>query len=93
SRGAQTLLPTPDRLSGDLLLFTRQLNGQTVLAAWHGGRERRTYSLKLASLGVKWAALAATPSLFAGQDARVSVSGGYLHLSLPARDAAAFRVE
>lgn len=93
SRGAQTLLPTPERLSGDLLLFTRQLNGQTVLAAWHGGRERRTYSLKLASLGVKWAALAATPSLFAGQDARVSVSGGYLHLSLPARDAAAFRVE
>lgn len=93
SRGAQTLLPIPDRLSGDLLLFTRQLNGQTVLAAWHGGRERRTYSLKLASLGVNWKALAATPSLFAGQDARVSVSGGYLHLSLPARDAAAFRVE
>lgn len=93
SRGSQTLLFTPDRLSGDLLLFTRQLNGQTVLAAWHGGRERRTYSLKLASLGVKWKTLAATPSLFAGQNARVSVSGGYLHLSLPARDAAAFRVE
>ncbi|MDR6220461.1 alpha-amylase family glycosyl hydrolase [Deinococcus soli (ex Cha et al. 2016)] len=93
SSGAQTLLPTPDRVSGQLLLFTRELNGQTVLAAWHSGNARRTYSLKLSVLGVNWAALAATPSLFAGQDAKVSVSGGYLHLSLPARDAAAFRVQ
>ncbi|UBV43152.1 glycosyl hydrolase [Deinococcus taeanensis] len=93
SNGAQLLLPTPDPVSSTLLLFTRELNGQTVLAAWHGGNARRTYSLKLSGLGVNWPALAATPSLFTGQDAKVSVSGGYLHLSLPPKDAAAFRVQ
>ncbi|PTA66974.1 alpha-amylase family glycosyl hydrolase [Deinococcus arcticus] len=93
SSGPLKLLPTLERLSGDLLLFTRELNGQTVLAAWHNGKARKSYSLKLGTLGVGWAARAATSSLFAGQNAKASVSGGYLHLSLPSQDAAAFRVE
>ncbi|MBZ9751403.1 glycosyl hydrolase [Deinococcus sp. HMF7604] len=93
SAGALKLLPSPDALGSDLLLFTRELNGQTVLAAWHNGKARKSYSLKLGSLGVGWANRAATSSLFVGQDAKASVSGGYLHLTLPGQDAAAFRVE
>ncbi|PNY82425.1 alpha-amylase family glycosyl hydrolase [Deinococcus koreensis] len=90
SRGTLTLVPVPLALESQLLLFTRTVDGQRVLAAWHGGKERRTYSLKLSGLGLKAADLATVTSLFAGQNARASVRGGYLHLSLPAQDAAAF---
>lgn len=93
SRGAQVLLGTPASVAGDLLLFTRELNGQRVLAAWHGGKERRTFSLKLTALGLSAAEQGGTASLFAGQDARISVSRGYLHLSLPGKDAAAFALK
>ena len=92
SRGTLTLLKTPPALADDLLLFTRRSGDQTVLVAWHGGKERRTYSLKLGSLGLPAGTGPLAPSLFAGQDAKLSLSGGYLHLSLPAQDAAAFRL-
>jgi len=90
SVGAQKLLPTPARLEDDLLLFTREVGGERVLAAWHGGRERKTYSIRLSALGLKADAQAVTRSLYAGQDAKLSVSGGWLHLSLPGQDAATF---
>ena len=90
SRGEQRLLKVPAGVQDDLLLFTRQEGGQTVLAAWHGGRARRTFSIPLSVLELGAAPQALTRSLFAGQNAGLSVSGGYLHLSLPARDAAAF---
>ncbi|WP_309571167.1 alpha-amylase family glycosyl hydrolase [Deinococcus sp.] len=90
SRGTLSLLPLPDAQAGDLMLFTRDVNGQRVLAAWHNGKARQTYSLKLAGLGLKAGDLGAVKSLFAGQDAKLSVKGGYLHLSLPPQDAAAF---
>ncbi|GHF28603.1 glycosidase [Deinococcus metalli] len=90
SRGTLALRPVPAALSGDLLLFTRVVDGQRVLAAWHNGKARRTYSLKLSGLGLSAADMAAAASLFAGQDAKLSVKGGYLHLSLPPQDAAAF---
>jgi len=93
SRGAQKLLPLPLKLESDLLLFTRELNGEPVLAAWHNGKARQSYSIRLSSLGLTVGNLAATRSLFAGQDAKVSVSGGFLHLSLPGRDAAAFALK
>ncbi|MDO4245493.1 MAG: alpha-amylase family glycosyl hydrolase [Deinococcus sp.] len=90
SRGVQKLLPVPDRQADDLLLFTREANGQRVLVAWHGGQQRRTYSLKLSTLGLKADAQDVTRTLFAGQNAKVSVKGGYLHVSLPPKDTAAF---
>ena len=90
SRGTLALLNVPDAQAGNLLLFTRTVQGQRVLAAWHGGKTRETYSLKLAGLKLGAADIRATTTLFAGQDAKVSVSGGYLHLSLPPQDAAAF---
>ncbi|WP_216317767.1 alpha-amylase family glycosyl hydrolase [Deinococcus aestuarii] len=90
SVGTQTLRPVPDTLQDDLLLLTREVDGERVLAAWHGGRERRTYSLRLSTLGLTAADQAVTRSLYAGQDARVSVGGGWLHLSLPGKDAAVF---
>ncbi|UQN06415.1 alpha-amylase family glycosyl hydrolase [Deinococcus sp. QL22] len=93
SRGAQKLLPLPPKLESDLLLFTRELNGEPVLAAWHNGKARQSYSIRLSALGLTVGNLAATRSLFAGQDAKVSVSGGFLHLSLPGRDAAAFALK
>ncbi|MBB5233058.1 alpha-amylase family glycosyl hydrolase [Deinococcus budaensis] len=93
SVGAQTLLPTPARLEDDLLLFTREEGGERVLAAWHGGKARRTYSLRLSALGLSAGAQTVTPSLYAGQDAKLSVSGGWLHLSLPGKDAAAFTLK
>lgn len=93
SVGAQTLLPTPARLEDDLLLLTREEGGERVLAAWHGGRERRTYSVRLSALGLKADTQAVTRSLYAGQDAKLSVSGGWLHLSLPGKDAAAFALK
>ncbi|MPY65627.1 glycosyl hydrolase [Deinococcus sp. SDU3-2] len=90
SVGDQKLLPVPARLEDDLLLLTRQSGSERVLAAWHGGRERKTYSIRLTTLGLGTGTQAVTRSLYAGQDAKVSVSGGWLHLSLPGRDAAAF---
>ena len=91
SRGTQRLLKVPDALGDNLLLLTRQAGGQTVLVAWHGGRERRSYSVPLAALGWSGPAQQAA-SLFGGQDAKLSVRGGFLNLSLPGRDAAAFEV-
>ena len=92
SLGSQTLLDVPDNLADQLLLFVREDNhsGQKVLVAWHGGDKRASYSLK--------SALAAQPltrGLFvdAGEkesSAKLSVSGGYLHLSLPPKTAMAF---
>ena len=61
-----------------------------MLVAWHNGLKRQSYSLKLSTLGIKANAQDVTKTLFAGQDAKVSVKGGYLHLSLPPKDAAAF---
>ena len=57
---------------------------------WHGGAARKTYSVRLAQLGLRAADQALTRTLYAGQDAKVSVSGGFLHLSLPPKDAAVF---
>lgn len=93
SVGTQALLPVPTRLEDDLLLLVREVEGERVLAAWHGGRGRRTYSLRLDGLGLKAGDQALTRSLFAGQNAGLSVSGGYLHLSLPGEDAAAFALK
>ncbi len=90
STGEQQLLNVPDSLADDLLLLTRKKGDQTVLAAWHNGKARRTFSVPLQKLGLTAADQAVTATLFAGQDAKLSVKGGYLHLSLPPRDAAAF---
>ena len=90
SRGSQKLLPVPSRLEDDLLLLTRQSGDSRVLAAWHGGPTRKSYSLRLNTLGLGPNGQAVTTSLFAGQDAKMSISGGWLHLSLPPRDAAVF---
>lgn len=90
SLGTQTLLRVPQTQQDHLLLFTRQHNGQRVLAAWHNGKARQTYSLKLSALGLTAGAQPVTNTLYAGQNATLSVSGGYLHLSLDGRDAAAF---
>ncbi|MFC4427524.1 alpha-amylase family glycosyl hydrolase [Deinococcus navajonensis] len=93
SLGTQTLLPVPAQQQDDLLLLTREKNGERVLAAWHNGKVRKTYSLKLSALGLKAGAQPVTGSLYAGQNAKLSVSGGYLHLSLEGRDAAAFALK
>ncbi|GGK13887.1 alpha-amylase [Deinococcus malanensis] len=93
SLGSQTLLPVPVSLQDDLLLLTREKDGQRVLAAWHGGKDRKTYSIKLAGLGLKTGEQAVTPSLYAGQNAKVSVRGGYLHISVDGKDAAAFALK
>lgn len=92
SRGDQKLLAVPPTLEDDLLLLTRQSGGERVLAAWHRGQTRKTYSVRLGALGLSTADQAVTRSLFAGQDAKVSVKGGWLHLSLPPEDAAVFRL-
>lgn len=92
SYGVQKPLEVPTVYADDLLLFTRTKDGQTVLAAWHNGKARRTFSIPLNKLKLKTADLKLTKSLFADQDAKVSVSKGYVHLSLPAKDAAAFRL-
>lgn len=92
SRGRLTLLKTPDTLADRLLLFTRNFGGQKVLVAWHGGRERRSSSIKLSRLGLKAGEIPMMASLFAGQNAKLKISGGYLHLSLPPEDAAVFRL-
>jgi len=90
SLGDQVLLPVPGALADDLLVFTRQRQGQTVLVAWNNGKARTTYSLKTG-----WPPRKLVSSLFrepggAAQQAGLSVGGGYLHLSLPARTAAVF---
>ncbi|EYB66666.1 alpha amylase [Deinococcus phoenicis] len=93
SAGTQTLRPMPTRLEDDLLLLTREVPGERVLVAWHNGRARKTYSVRLSALGLKAGPQPVTRSLFAGQDARLSVSGGWLHLSLPGGDAAVFALK
>lgn len=90
SVGTQTLLPTPATLEDELLLFIREAQGKRVLVAWHNGRTRKTYSLRLNTLGLKAEPQTISRSLFAGQDAKLSVSGEWLHLSLPGEDAAVF---
>ena len=90
STGELHLLNVPDALADDLLLFTRKKGDQTVLVAWHNGKARRSLSIPLKNLGLSAADQAVTTTLFAGQDAKVSVRGGYLHLSLPPKDASAF---
>ncbi len=95
SRGALKLLPVPAQYASDLLLFTRELNGKTVLVAWHNGKTRASFSLKLSSLKWPTQTLKATNSLFSdgpakSQQAKVSITGQYLNLSLPSRDASAF---
>ncbi|MBI0446583.1 alpha-amylase family glycosyl hydrolase [Deinococcus sp. DB0503] len=90
SVGTQTLLPTPATLEDELLLFIREAQGKRVLVAWHNGRTRKTYSLRLSALGLKAEPQTISRSLFAGQDAKLSVSGEWLHLSLPGEDAAVF---
>jgi glycosidase len=92
STGDQVLLAVPDGASNDLLAFTRAGGGQKVLVAWNNAKARTTYSLRS---GMKVRAL--TPSLFhepdgSGQKAGMSVSGGYLHLSLPAKSVAVFEL-
>ena len=93
SRGQLTLLKTPPSLAERLLLFTRGEAGGRVLVAWHGGKERRNYSVRLSSLGLGAAPGAVLPTLFAGQNAKMRVSNGFLHLSLPPEDAAAFKLD
>lgn len=92
SLGEQQLLTVPDAYADDLLLLTRQKDGQTVLAAWHNGKTRRTFSIPLAKLGLKADDQAVTKTLFADQDAKLSISKGFLHVSLPPKDAAVFGV-
>ncbi|CAM3776035.1 alpha-amylase family glycosyl hydrolase [Deinococcus frigens] len=99
SRGILKLLRTPASVADRLLLFTREQGGQRVVVAWHGGKERRSYSLKLSSLGLNVVGLdlkaGTSPvlqTLFAGQDAKIRISNGFLHLSLPPEDAAAFKL-
>lgn len=89
-QGTQALLSVPDSLTSDLLLLTRTSGSERKLAVWHGGAARKTYSVRLAQLGLRAADQALTRTLYAGQDAKVSVSGGFLHLSLPPKDAAVF---
>ncbi|GGO18724.1 alpha-amylase family glycosyl hydrolase [Deinococcus humi] len=100
SRGTLSLLKTPSSLADRLLLFTREQDGQRVLVAWHGGKERRSYSVRLSSLGLKLDGLelnngtsAVIPTLFAGQNAKIRVSNGFLHLTLPPEDATAFKLD
>jgi glycosidase len=90
SLGAQTLLPMPPAVQDDLLLLLREQDGQRVLVAWSGARQRRTYSLPLNKLGLSVGGQDLTKSLFADQNAGLSVKGGYLHVSIDGRDAAAF---
>lgn len=81
--GTLELLSVPVAHEEDLLVFLRRTDTETVLVAWHNGKERQTYSLKMDLLAPL------TLDLF-GQDAKLSGSGGYLHLTLPPRSAAAF---
>jgi glycosidase len=93
SVGNQTLLKVPDSLESDLLLFVRadQVSGERILVAWHGGNKRASYSLKtkLGRQGLT-AGLFTDPLGEPPNKAGVSVSGGFLHLSLPPKTAMAF---
>ncbi|CAM4418006.1 alpha-amylase family glycosyl hydrolase [Deinococcus marmoris] len=92
SRGTLTLLKTPPSLADRLLLFTREQEGQRVLAVWHGSKARQSYSVRLSSLGLSSGDLPVIQTLFAGQNAKIRVSKGFLHLSVPPEDAAAFKL-
>ncbi|WP_415789857.1 alpha-amylase family glycosyl hydrolase [Deinococcus saxicola] len=92
SRGTLTLLKTPPSLADRLLLFTREQEGQRVLVVWHGSKARQSYSVRLSSLGLGSGNLPVIQTLFAGQNAKIRVSKGFLHLSLPPEDAAAFKL-
>ena len=91
SLGDQVLLDVPERLADSLLLLTRSdpVSGERILVAWHNGDARASYSISS-----ELAAQPLTAGLFRdpGQrsSAKLSVSGGYLHLSLPPHMAAAF---
>ncbi|AFZ69147.1 alpha-amylase family glycosyl hydrolase [Deinococcus peraridilitoris] len=89
SVGNLKLLATPARLASDLLLFTRENGQQRVLVAWHNGRERRTVALR-STVAARISALRG--DLF-GQDAKLSVQGGVVYLSLPPRTAVAFELD
>jgi len=87
SLGDQKLVTVPDAFADDLLLFTREHGGERVLVAWHGGRARRTYSVRndlVPSMSI-------VRDLYA-QDAKASFRGGFLHVSLPPQTAAVFRL-
>ena len=93
SHGDLRLLTVPDAFSSDLLAFTRTAGGERVLVAWNNGKERKTYSVRselapqpLTASGFREAG--GTP-----QRAGLSVKGGFLHLSLPGRAAAVFRLK
>lgn len=93
SRGDQKLMPVPDSLANDLLVFTRSQGGKTVLAAWNNGKARRTYAIDH-----NVADQTLTPSLFhdpdgKAQNAAMSAKDGHLYLSLPAQTAAVFNLE
>ncbi|AWN24556.1 glycosyl hydrolase [Deinococcus irradiatisoli] len=92
SLGDQTLLDVPEKFADDLLLLIRRdaASGQRVLVAWHNGSARTSYSLRSTL-----PAQALTRSLFLDpgetqSSAKLSISGGYLHLSLPPKTAMAF---
>ncbi|ADV67501.1 alpha-amylase family glycosyl hydrolase [Deinococcus maricopensis] len=87
SVGSTTLVSVPEAHADDLLLFERTANSERVMVAWNNARDRRTYSVKFSG-----DARALTRDLF-GQDAKLSVSGGYLHVSLPGRSASAFTLK
>lgn len=86
SLGTTRVQALPDSLASQLLVFIRDGGGERVLVAFHNGDKRTTYSVKSALPG-----LGLVKDLF-GQKAGASVSGGYLHLSLPPHTAAAFRL-
>ncbi|UWX63059.1 alpha-amylase family glycosyl hydrolase [Deinococcus rubellus] len=92
SLGDQTLLDVPDNLADRLLLFVRRepVSGQQVLVAWHSGEARTSYSLKSTL-----PAQALTRGLFLDpgesvSNAKLSISHGYLNLSLPPKTAMVF---
>ena len=92
SLGDQTLLEVPEKRAGELLLIERRdaHSGERVLVAWHSGETRLSYSVRS-----KLPAQALTRGLFRdpGEQlsrAKMSVSGGYLHLSLPPHTACVF---
>jgi len=87
SAGNLTLLNVPATLESDVLAFTRAAGGERVLAVWHGGRARRTYSVRSDLVPN----LAVVRDLY-GQDAKLSFSGGFLHVSVPPRTAVVFRL-
>ncbi len=93
SLGDQKLMPVPDNLANDLLVFTRIQGGKTVLVAWNNDKARRTYAL-----AASFADQTLTPSLFHDpggkvQNAGLSAKAGHLYLSLPAQTTAVFELK